>query len=103
MIDISVMNAYIVWLSLNRNCDKKLRKRRNFIIELGKELAQVRKEKRRLEEVEASTSSSHEPPKKKSRCSVCPSKKGRKTRTTCQKCKRYVCGEHSKIFCNNCI
>lgn len=107
MIDISVMNAFIVWLCLNRNCEKKLRKRRNFIIELGKQLALYHENP---EPSEASTSRETEPtsretepPRKKSRCSMCTSKKDRKTRTTCNKCKKHVCGEHSVTLCTTCV
>ena len=49
MIDVSAVNAYVVWQQLhgenNRNFSKK--KRRKFLIHLGKELAGMSMQKRR--------------------------------------------------------
>lgn len=33
MLDVSAMNALIIWLPLNTECDQKMKKRRNFIIQ----------------------------------------------------------------------
>ena len=50
MIDVSAVNAYVVWQQLhgenNRNFSKK--KRRKFLIRLGKELAGMSMQKRRV-------------------------------------------------------
>lgn len=43
------------------------------------------------------------PSKSKSgRCSFCPRSKDRKSRTQCQKCKRFICLEHQTKICQNC-
>lgn len=36
------------------------------------------------------------------RCSICPYRKDRKTKTQCQYCQTYICREHTKFVCDNC-
>lgn len=103
MIDISAMNAYIIWLSLNAECDPKMKKRRNFIIQLAEELVGEGGIAVSTSTSEQLYANSFEPPRKKSRCHICPSKKDRKTRTLCKKCTKNVCGEHSVVICTSCI
>ena len=43
-----------------------------------------------------------EPPRKKARCTVCPSAKDIKTKTACSKCFKNVCQEHSNVMCIRC-
>jgi len=99
MLDISAMNAYIVWLSMNSNYDIAMTKRRNFLLHLGKELAGYTDE-----EIIPVSIVTLEPSRKsrKSRCCICPSTKDRKTRTLCVRCQGYVCGEHSIVYCTSC-
>ena len=99
MVDVSALNAYIIWVSLNPTYFTRSRKRRQFLIALGKELAGIQEDCLILEtDVDL-----QEPPKKKRRCFLCDTKKDRKTKTTCKKCNKNVCGEHSRVFCRKCI
>ncbi|GFO32897.1 PiggyBac transposable element-derived 4-like protein [Plakobranchus ocellatus] len=36
------------------------------------------------------------------RCTLCPTKRVRKTKTQYSKCSKYVCGEHSSFTCTVC-
>ncbi|GFO01311.1 PiggyBac transposable element-derived protein 4 [Plakobranchus ocellatus] len=36
------------------------------------------------------------------RCTLCPTKRDRKTKMECSKCSKYVCGEHSSFICTVC-
>ena len=101
MIDVSAMNGYIIWMTLNpTSFVKKASKRRQFLITLGKELAGLQEENQA--EITVVTDS-EEPPRKKLQCYMCESKKDRKTKTVCKKCKRNICGEHSRVFCYRCV
>lgn len=46
----------------------------------------------------------NEPKKLKRRCHICPSSRGRRSKTCCGKCKKNVCGEHSNttLKCMKC-
>lgn len=100
MIDTSALNAYIVWMSLHpTHFAKKAKKRRRFLITLGKELAGVETQPQTetpLSDME------DEPPQKKRHCYMCSSSRDRKTKTTCKKCHKNVCGEHLQVFCRQC-
>ena len=78
---------------------KKARKRRQFLIDLAKELAGLQEDNAEM----AVVTDTEDPPRKKRRCYMCESKKDRKTKTVCKKCKRNVCGEHSRVLCNRCV
>lgn len=41
--------------------------------------------------------------KKRKRCYKCPASKDRKTSTIRGKCQCNVCGEHSRVVCNDCV
>lgn len=41
-------------------------------------------------------------PKKQKRCSLCPGKTDRKTKTCCQKCYRHICKDHTVVMCLHC-
>lgn len=101
MVDVSGLNAYIIWASLNPTYFGRKNKRRQFLIALGKELAGIQT---RSPMFETSTSADcEEPARKKRRCFLCASKKDRKTRTVCKKCRKNVCGEHSQVLCCQCV
>eukprot|EP00106_Octopus_bimaculoides_P007459 XP_014774901.1 PREDICTED: uncharacterized protein LOC106872417 [Octopus bimaculoides] len=114
MIDISAVNAFIVAKQLHLQSFKD--KRRQCLIQLGKELAgvnakqehdkqssssanisQPNKKRRR-----SSTSFAIPQPKKKGRCSLCGPKQDRKARTTCKNYNSHICHEHSNVVCLHC-
>lgn len=100
MIDISALNAFIVWISLNPEWEKQTRhKRRLFLLELGKSL--IRQSSVDIDNGRSPTPI-REPPKKRVRCSYCPRDKDRKCSTVCTKCGKNICKEHSKNICPNC-
>ena len=102
MLDISVINAYVIWKALNPNWNTKTsHKRRRYVLQLGKELAGVSEEAIR-NTVEQTRETASEPPRKEARCTICPSAKDRKTKTVCSKCSKYVCQEHSNVMCIRC-
>ena len=40
---------------------------------------------------------------KRKRCSICPTRTGKKTSNTCTHCHISVCNEHANIVCNDCL
>ena len=72
--------------------------RENYLLQLGKELAGVSEEAIQ-KTVEETRETASEPPRKKVRCTICPSAKDRKTKTFCSKCSKNVCQEHSNVMC----
>ena len=102
MLDISAINANVIWKALNRNWNSnKSHKRRLCLLQLGKELAGVSEEaiQKRVEQTRETAS---EPPRKNVRCTICTSAKDRKTKTACSKCSKNVCQEHSNVMCIRC-
>lgn len=97
MIDVSVMNSFILWKSITSNNMQ----RRQFIIHLGKALAGVIEDTNPTEEAEA-VENAVEPVVKRRRCSMCPPSLDRKNKIICKKCNNNVCKDHSVILCNNC-
>ena len=75
MLDISAINAYIIWKALNPNwISNKSHKRRLYLLQLGKELAEVSEEAIQ-KTVEQTRETASESPRKKARCTICPSTK----------------------------
>lgn len=99
MIDISALNAFIVYISLNPDwlSDKK-HKRRSFLLQLGKELISSNEE-----EIAQPQHSDIAPSKKRARCSFCPRDKDKKCTNSCNRCGRSTCKEHFATVCLNCI
>ena len=100
MVDISALNAFIVWMAINPEWEiKATHRRRIFLLQLGKELvghAELTEAEPRDQET------TDEPAKKRQRCSFCPREKDEKSSVYCNKCRRIVCKEHSKIVCLHC-
>lgn len=100
-IDISALNAYIIWCHLNKDWQRqKGYKRRQFLLQLGKQLVATE-----TDPVEPSTSQvqSREPRKlKRGRCWKCPRKVDRKYSNTCRKCNRFICSNHTILVCSIC-
>jgi len=102
MLDISAINTYVIWKALNPKWNSnKSHKRRLYLLQLGKELAGVSEEaiQKTVEQIRENAS---EPPRKKARCTICPSAKDRKTKTVCSKCSKNVCQEHSNVMYIRC-
>lgn len=125
MLDVSAYNAFVVWTDTvpGWNAGKPF-KRRLFLEELGKSLVQPHIEApQRLPRAQASVSVARELQatptpascsrnqagdyrgNKRKRCQSCPSNKDRKTSTTCHKCKKCICKEHTVTvtYCNSCV
>ena len=91
MLDVSAVNAYVVWQQLqgeNSSCFSK-KKRRKFLIQLAKGLAGM-----------LPTYINHAalPQNKKKRAET----EDMKCKQTCIACKKNVCQEHSEIICIQC-
>ena len=99
MIDVSALNAYIIWCHYNpTESAPKKGQRRNFLIKLGEELINCNPKtnnKRKREDVDMSNKSS-------GRCHLCLRNKDRKVRTKCTNCTKFTCPEHSVKICDNC-
>lgn len=112
LINVSGINALIVHRA---NTDKsRTHVRRNFLRQLSVALIQNH-QKRRLEVratpkvikkrlMEVHELENRVPPTtaKRGRCNSCPRKCDRKVPTKCNKCTRFVCNDHSEIYCQQC-
>ena len=100
MLDISALNAFIVWMSLNKEnytAKRGNRLRRSLLISLAKELAGLQDEN--AIRIPASSPANT---RKRKRCSMCPPKTDRKTKTLCETCNSYICSDHSVVICRKC-
>lgn len=114
MLNMSGINGLIIH-RINNNTPNE--KRRFFLKNLGLALVsehlKIRQNVNRLPREmrkrirEFVGESSEEPPAKipnsRKRCQVCPAKKDRKTKHTCQACHKFICPEHIVSFCSDCI
>lgn len=104
IIDISAINAFVIWKMLNPNWNaKKTYKRRLFLIELGKSLADYVDPPSRsmtLCATNANAGHSNQERKKRGRCFECPRSCDKKVTTSCSTCSRFLCTNH--MFCNHC-
>ena len=100
MLDISALNAFIVWMSLNKEnytAKRGNRLRRSLLISLAKELAGLQDEN--SIQIPASSPANT---RKRKRCSMCPPKADCKTKTLCETCNSYICNDHSFVICRKC-
>jgi hypothetical protein len=98
MLDISALNAYIIWTLINPDWNaRKTHKRRIFIEELGKELVRPR-----VDPAEPEDRALAGPSKKRARCSLCPRSEDRKTNIWCSECGGAACKIHAKTLCMTC-
>ena len=100
MLDISALNAFILWMPLNKEnytAKRGNRLRRSLLISLEKELAG-------LQDDDAIQIPALSPAntRKRKRCSMCPPKAIRKTKTLCETCNSYNCSDHSVLICKKC-
>ena len=104
MVDVSALNALIVYVSLNQAAfvNGRTVTHRKLLIEMGKQLAGFDHQETNSNAIGNQLDQSDDipfgPPKKK-RCCVCPSKKDRKTKTLCSQCHENICAEHSAVVC----
>jgi hypothetical protein len=81
ILSISAINSYIIWKTLNPNWNSnKSLKRRLHLLLLGKQLA-GESEEAIQNTVQHTRETASEPPRKKARCTIFPSKMDRKTKT----------------------
>lgn len=119
LMNIAGINAYVITTSnIEHEHGAKL-DRRDYLKQLGFELCmpQIRNRQAILnlpQEIKAtikivlgdtspsSLTSEVVPPPAHGRCSVCSWKKDRKTKTTCKKCTKLICKEHTVPVCGEC-
>lgn len=123
MVDISAINAFIVFTRLFENYEKgKSFRRRLFLQDLGMALVKPLIATRQTEQLPKYITQSirlilenvdqvekrdeTEPSAKRSRCVVCPRTLDKKTTKKCGKCNRFVCKNHVHIItttiCHEC-
>lgn len=120
ILDVSGVAAYVVWKKLFPSWNnKKHEKRRLFLINIAESLVVPEIQRRNLHGVSKttktcmlqfvpSTSTATEPrtipENKKRRCHICPAKRARMQRQTCDRCNINVCNDHCKTtrVCSKC-
>ena len=104
MLDISALNSYIIWMHLNPNFgEKKTHKRRLFLRQLASELIHKHDEPASKRKLDTTSSTSSEGQRKRARCSFCPRAEDKKVRDKCEKCEKFICGNHLKQLCHKCV
>lgn len=99
MLDISALNAFILWMYTNPNWNEGKRyKRRLFLLELGKSLVKESTGKRLKLPITTTTSMKGT---KRGRCTLCSRSVDRKHSSRCSKCNNFTCAEH--LLCAKCV
>lgn len=97
LVDIAAFNAFVLFCEVFPDTWRNKRHRRRlFLTELGMSLSSnLREAKERVVLPIAA------PPAQRGRCELCPRSADRKTQSKCadQRCRRFVCSEHSHTFC----
>ena len=117
VLNVAAINARIILLSA-KEPPTEFTTRRSFIKYLGMKLIEQHKFERsqkpmlplKLKQTfrkRKNSSDYNEPESKKSkvtykRCADCPSKRDRKTKYCCLKCKKSICMEHMSPICKSC-
>jgi hypothetical protein len=118
ILNLSIVNAYVIHVSNAIRNGKKPMKRRPFALEMADELMkpwlkeryQTVTLQRNLKQIiveilkidDPQEGSSQDVPKTRKTCSYCPAKKRRMTTNFCKGCKNAICREHIVSMCNNC-
>lgn len=102
MIDISALNAIIIWMKLEKSPKKQKNIRRHLLIKLAKSLAKINTEESLPVSFPSSSQGSENFERKRRRCCLCPSKRDRKSKVYCYNCEQNVCSEHSITLCQKC-
>lgn len=114
LLNIAGINSYIIYK--NNNIDKNI-PRKIFLEILAKQLVENHTKKRfncntvprtsrlRIQEIYniSTTENVQNQPPTHGRCHYCSSKKSRKTRFSCYKCKKFMCLEHLSAICKECV
>lgn len=114
LLNIAGINSFVIFD--NNNPAEKRVQRRTFLEDLGYQLVEAHIRKRtkitglprtiklRIQEIYNITEVEEGPSRANTngRCSVCSSKKSRKTRFRCHRCKTFLCLEHVTPFCEKC-
>lgn len=112
MIDVSAVNAYVLWTATDPSWMKGLSfKRRKFLEELGKSLVSPLLRQDKLDPVTSAPGpvftdhTAPYSPGKRKLCSICRAnqQKGTKTAIICSKCNHPTCKEHSEAVCKRCF
>lgn len=118
VLNTAAINARILILSA-KNPAVEYKSRRLFLKHLALSLIEEQTKfraslpslpkelKAKLQDYSKSNDDEQPPQKKKKsvpkkRCSVCPPKKDRKTKTRCAKCENHLCLEHATTLCPMC-
>ncbi|CAK1594579.1 unnamed protein product [Parnassius mnemosyne] len=118
ILNLSIVNAYVIYVSNAIRNGKKPLKRRPFALEMADELMkpwlqeryQTVSLQRNLKHIIAEILKIHDPqegpsqevPRTRKTCSYCPAKKRRMTTNFCKGCKKAICREHIVSMCNHC-
>ncbi|XP_049906487.1 piggyBac transposable element-derived protein 4-like [Epinephelus moara] len=117
IIDVSAVNASILWTAAQPNWKQgNLTRRRLFLEELGRALTfPLMATRQRLphqpgaaamvtqaQDLAPVTPSCKSLKDTRRQCKYCPVKKRRMVTTICQKCDNYTCKEHTTVICNTC-
>ncbi|XP_071369448.1 piggyBac transposable element-derived protein 4-like [Centroberyx affinis] len=118
MLDVSAYNAFVLWTAVDPSWNQaKTFKRRLFMEELGKMLVSPQMLRReRLPRTPGAAAmvadmresgppysgdSDSSPSKRRRWCEFCSGKK-KKIATTCTKCGKHTCKDHSSTYCSSC-
>ncbi|KAJ4442885.1 hypothetical protein ANN_04478 [Periplaneta americana] len=117
LLNITAINSLVIYKTNNATSQGPII-RRSFLKELALGLVknhlahrltlknlplEIRSTIRRMNGVEELTQPTQKRMKmSSSRCEVCPRKKDRKTTTSCHRCNKMICKEHSVPFCEEC-
>lgn len=118
ILNLSLVNAYVIYVSNAIRNGKKPMKRRLFALEMADDMMKPwleeryqtvtlpRNLKQSIAEIlkinDPPEGSSQDVPRTRKTCSYCPAKKRRMTTTFCKGCKKAICREHVVAMCNHC-
>lgn len=119
LMNVGAINAYVIYNANMTRLQKETIARRNFLKEIAISLVKPQIEKRSSittlprhirnrmfqvlgREESTNTQALPGPSNVRGRCSICPTKKDRKTKTQCQFCCTYICRDHTTFICINC-
>ena len=118
-IDVCGVAAYVVWTTLYPDWNSQKHIRHEFLIEMAEVLIKLQIEQRSTHGLQKGTLSaiahysgdqqagamaSPAEKREKNRCHICPHKRARKQRQSCNDCKKSVCSEYSAVkrICQKC-